>query len=191
MEEATPAEVNYLLDKLAKADPSNPRLQLEKGWVACSDARYMNMLVGLAKELKRQNDRVYEAHQTSKRNRRTILSLFPFDRVRKDDLDEWIERWRRSAMGHSFKHTMLSGPEFEHLLRVPKDMMVRALIERLRTDYWMGYQGFLQDLTGADIGDWVEVAPGWRGYNVEASAKAWVRWAEANGVLKEQEEEQQ
>jgi hypothetical protein len=101
------------------------------------------------------------------------------------DIDRLIGRWREEAGPHSFAHTILKGEAFERLAALG-DRLVPFLLRRLQAGQaWMGYQHLLRRLSGADIWEGRAVAPGWRGYDVAESAKAWVRWGVERGLIEE------
>jgi hypothetical protein len=100
-----------------------------------------------------------------------------------ESIDQLLDDWHDQVAGHSFEHTMLRGPAFDKVMEQPTDVVIAALLNRLKTSAWMGYQGLLRRLTGADIWKGQNVTPQMRAYDVQESAKAWIEWGKTQGIL--------
>ena len=93
-----------------------------------------------------------------------------------------VKEWHNAKGHHSFHHTICNGEQYDKLLAAGTEV-VPFLLELLKTDIWMGIQGLLCDITHADIWEGTIVAPGWRGYNVKASAEKWIEWGKKQGLI--------
>ena len=100
------------------------------------------------------------------------------------DLESLLDVWEMDTAIHSFKWTILRGEAFDEIKTEDPKRLIPVLLKRIRDKGpWMGYIGFLQDLTKEDIWSGREVAPGWRGYNVKETAEAWLKWGQKKGYI--------
>lgn len=171
-------------DTLCLGDFDKP----DKNWIKCDSIKTRDKIIYLAKKFTELENKYFEELRIRKARESSdrVNALIPIAANYTDEeINDIIDKWQSESRGHSFEHTMLSGKSFEKLLAVPKDRIVPFLLRRLMDGYYsMSFQFFLRRLTNADIGSWSNPVKGIRAYNVEESAKLWIKWGLENNIIK-------